>query len=174
MSRNPFALLRERAGFTQKRFCEEFKFAKQTVIGIESGVYPELSDRMIDAIGLACTKGGISEWETLMEEWETPYLNKAYLRWKLNERLAVDFPLVQIRFTDEYSPMHFFVKDTVGSVQGFAKKLKVPPAMILRYIRGDQRFMPMSLMEALSDINYRDREDLQKQQAEWTDKHGRL
>lgn len=174
MNKNPFALLRERAGYTQKRFCEEYKFAKQTVIGIESGMYPELSERMLEAIGLACTKSGLSEWQTLTDEYDTPYLSKAYEAWRKSERQGVDLPSVEIRFTSEFSPMHFFVKDTIGSVQGFAKKLKVPPAMILRYIRGEQRLMPLSLWGALEDLNYPKLTELQNKQAEWTDKHGRL
>lgn len=174
MTKNPYALLRERAGFTMKRFCEDYKFAKQTIIGIESGMYPELSERMLEAIGLACTRSGISEWQTLIDEYETPYLSKAYEQWRKLERLQVKLPSVGIRFTDEFSPMHFFVKDTVGSVQGFAKKLKVPPAMILRYIRGEQRLMPLSLLGALSDVGYKDLNELQNKQAEWTDKNGRL
>lgn len=174
MSRNPYALLRERAGYTQKRFCEEFKFAKQTVIGIESGMYPELSERMHDAINMACDKTGTPAWDILTEEYDTPYLNKAYAAWQKHSRQEVTLPPVEIRFTSEFSPMHFFVKDTIGSVQGFAKKLKVPPAMILRYIRGEQRLMPLSLWNALKDVGYADKNTLQNQQAEWTDKHGRL
>lgn len=174
MTRNPYALLRERAGYTQKRFCEEFKFAKQTVIGIESGMYPELSERMHEAINMACDKTGTPSWDILTEEYGTPYLNKAYEKWQKQSRRDVGLNPVQLHSTTEFSPMHFFVKETVGSVQGFAKKLKVPPAMILRYIRGEQRLMPLSLWNALEDVGYADKDRLQNLQAEWTDKYGRL
>jgi len=174
MSKNPFALLRERAGYTQKRFGADFGFAKQTIVGIESGMYPELSERMITAIEDASDKAGMPMLDTLLEEYDTPYLANAYDKWKHLERRQVILPAVELRWTDEFSPMHFFVKDTIGSVQGFSKKLKVPPAMVLRYIRGDQRHMPMSLWVALEDIGYTELTELQQLQAEWTDKHGRV
>ena len=174
MSKNPYALLRERAGYTMKRFCADFGFAKQTLIGIESGMYPELSDRMIFAIEDATDKASAPMLDTLLEEYDTPYLPVAYDKWKRAERKKLVLPAVELRFTDEFSPMHFFVKDTIGSVQGFAKKLKVPSGTVLRYIGGKQRLMPTSLWIALEDVGYSDKFALQNLQAEWTDKHGRL
>lgn len=173
-SKSPYTLLRERAGYTMKRFGADFDFAKQTIIGIESGMYPELSERMVTAIEDASDKAGVSMLETLLEEYDTPYITVAYDKWRRKERRQIVLPVVELHFTDEFSPMHFFVKDTIGSVQGFAKKLKVPSGTVLRYISGKQRLMPTSLWVALEDVGYADKNALQNLQAEWTDKHGRL
>lgn len=163
-NKNPYALLRERAGYTLKRFCLEFKFAKQTVIGIESGMYPELSERMTDAITQACYN--IDMLSTLLEEYDTPYLSKAYEAWRIKSRRVLVLPTVELHY-DALSPMHYFVKDTIGSVQGFAKKLKVPPATLLRYIRGDQKFMPMEIKTALQDAGCEQVNELEQIHFSW-------
>lgn len=164
MNKNPYARLREHAGYTLKRFCEEYKFAKQTVIGIESGMYPELSERMIAAITDAGRDSNMLE--LLLDEYDTPYLTRAYEQWRIDSRMALNLPTVELRY-NELSPMHYFVKDTVGSVQGFAKKLKVPPATLLRYIRGEQKHMPMEIRTALHDAGCTQIEQLEKINFSW-------
>jgi hypothetical protein len=75
---------------------------------------------------------------------------------------------------DDVSPMAVLVKDTAGSVQGFAKLIKVPSATLLRYVRGDQQFMPASIREALFDCGYDYVAELEDVQARWVDLHAGL
>ena len=166
-TKNPYVYLRERAGYTQKKFGQDFGFAKQTIIGIESGMYPELSYRMVTAIVDAAEKSGLNVHVEMNNEYDTPYLSTAYANWQKEARQKIDLDIVELRSDELFSPMHYFVKDTVGSVQGFAKKLKVPPATLLRYIRGEQRFMPTSIKKALTDTGWTGVNELEKFQLIW-------
>ena len=165
---NPYAFLRKKAGLSQRKFCAEYGFAKQTLIGIESGFYPTLSERMADAIFTACNKADIDASVALLDEFNTPYLDRAYAAWRFNDR---DGALLHTWKPDllheATSPMEEFVMDTVGSVQGFAKLLKVPPATLTRYMRGEQAIMPTSIHTALDAVDYPYLRQLQASQREW-------
>jgi len=167
---NPYAFLRKQAGYTQAAFCDEFGFAKQTLISIEQGVYAELSDRMLEAIYNACAIKGLDRGSLLAVEYGTDSLREAYFDYRLSERRDVPDAIknyMPMSWTAEMSPMAAFVAQTTGSMQGFAKKLKVQTATILRYASGEQPMMPMPLREALVDCNYRHLGLLEKNQQEW-------
>lgn len=168
--KNPYKHLRERAGYTQKKFCTEFDFAKQTLLSIEQGVYEELSVRMLAAIDLACDNADISVEEELAAEYGTASLTSVYARWRRVERASCDVRIV--KYVPEYhfsdlSPMHWFVQSTTGSVQGFAKQLKVQTATILSYTTGKQKDMPHPIREALADAGYEHIGLLEKLQNDW-------
>lgn len=168
--KNPYKHLRERAGYTQKKFCTEFDFAKQTLLSIEQGVYEELSVRMLAAIDLACDNADINVEEELAAEYGTASLTSVYARWRRVERASCDSRIV--KYVPEYhfsdlSPMHWFVQSTTGSVQGFAKQLKVQTATILSYTTGKQKDMPHPIREALVDAGYEHIGLLEKLQNDW-------
>ena len=167
--KNPYKHLRERAGYTQKRFCDDFDFAKQTLLSIEQGVYEELSTRMIVAIETACAYRDRDVEEELAGEYGTASLTAAYRMWRVAERANCDLRI--LRYvpvgSSDISPMALFVQSTTGSVQGFAKQLKVQTATILSYTTGKQKEMPIPLQEALTDAGYAHTIDLMKYQQEW-------
>lgn len=166
---NPYKFLRQRAGYTQKRFCDDFNFAKQTLISIEQGVYEDLSERMLIAMSDACGTAGLDMTGELEAEYGDRSLAAVYKAWRREERSNCDVRIVDYVPVEanELSPMHWFVKDTVGSVQGFAKQLKVQTAILLSYIRGKQKEMPYPLREALVDAGYPHVALLEKYQTEW-------
>lgn len=173
--KNPYKHLRERAGYTQKRFCDEYGFAKQTLISIEQGVYEELSTRMITAILDACLLSGIDATAELSAEYADDTIAATYRQWRVAQRYNCDPRIIEYNpatavypeSSDNFSPMHWFVKNTTGSVQGFAKQLKVQTAILLGYIRGEQKDMPYPLREALSDAGYPYIKELEKEQTDW-------
>lgn len=164
--RNPYKFLREKAGYTQKRFCEEFDFAKQTLISIEQGVYEELSDRMLFAIMHACHLADVNTMEELAAEYDTQFLIVAYHEYRVYERSQFKIGYTPVT-GDNKSPMQLFVESTTGSVQGLAKKLKVQTAIILAYMTGKQKEMPIPLQEALADAGYAHTVTLMKLQNDW-------
>jgi transcriptional regulator with XRE-family HTH domain len=160
---NPYKELRQLAGYTQKKFCDEFGFSKQTLISIEAGVYADLSDRMLAAIYTAAeNKGVVSDL--------VGNLDAAYEMWRLAERQNV-IPAVKkylpVVWDEKMSPMGFFIAQTTGSVQGFAKRLKVQTSTLLRYVSGEQPDMPMPLRVALVDCGYEHLGQLEKAQMDW-------
>lgn len=171
MESNPYAYLRMKAGLSQRKFCAEFKFAKQTLVGIEKGFYPTLSTRMIDAISFACDNANVDIAAELSDVYLTPYITRAYEAWRIKDRdgalLATWRPEPFDLFDRKRSPMELFVDQTIGSVQGFAKMLKIPPATLSRYMRGEQAMMPTSIFTALEAVKYPYLRELQASQREW-------
>jgi DNA-binding XRE family transcriptional regulator len=171
---NPYAFLRNRAGLSQRKFCVKHEFAKQTLVAIEQGMYPDLSDRMVDAIYAACLAVDLDPAVELMDEYDTPYLSAAYKSWIALERASVDqriLDYVPTKGTPELSPVALMVRDTTGTVQGFSKSLKLPPATLMRYMRGGQLQMPVSVAEALTQAGYHHVRDLRDKQEDWVVKY---
>ena len=170
---NPFKFLREKSGLTQKKFCDEYRFAKQTLISIEQGVYEELSERMIASITFACHEHDVDMGMELAAEYGTFKLSEAYADWRRAERANCYERIIWWEprpGTKQYSPMHFFVKESMGSVQGFAKQLKVQTAILLSYITGKQKEMPAPLRAALLDAHYPYLNELIDLQRDWVRK----
>ena len=167
---NPFVHLRNKAGLSQRKFCEKYGFAKQTLVAIEQGMYPDLSDRMTDAIFAACLAVDIDPAVELLDEYDTPYLSTAYASWVAGERMLIDSRILDYvpkPGTSTHSPMALMVRDTLGTVQGFSKNLKVPPATLMRYMRGGQALMPVSIDAALSEAGYHHVKALKDLQEKW-------
>ena len=125
---------------------------------------------MMTAIEDVCAARGVDIEAEMVAEYGTPLYTQAYRLYRLDARTNCDPRIndwVPSAPVGELSPMHFFVKETVGSVQGFAKALKVQTAILLSYITGRQKDMPAPLEEALMDANYFHIEALKKYQTEW-------
>jgi transcriptional regulator with XRE-family HTH domain len=170
LNSNPYAFLRRKCGLTQRRFCELYKFAKQTLVGIETGMYPSLSDRMVAAIEQACFDYDIDMLAELDYLYGTVNVSTAYEQWIVSERSAVPDNVRSYRpviWDDKRSPMYFFVFNTVGSAQGFAKLLKVPAATLVRYMDGKQENMPGAITAALKNVQYEFLTDLMTYQTNW-------
>lgn len=167
MMKNPYKFLREKCGLTQKKFCDEYGFAKQTLISIEQGVYEDLSNRMQTSIEMACETAGIDLKDELWQEYDVYNLSNAYSLYRIYAREDFVIDTLPRAGTAKLSPMHFLVKETTGSVQGFAKKIKVQTAILLSYITGKQKDMPYPLQEALRDTGYAHTEELVRLQNDW-------
>lgn len=174
MTENPYAHLRKKTGLSQVEFAEKHGLARQTLIGIEKGVYPTLSDRMIVELGKECHAKGIDARYELREHYGVDTLSQAYSGWRNADRLENAEGINQlspVQWTPELSPMHFIVKAFGRGVQGFSKAMKIPSATLLRYIKGEQREMPTSIEEAFRGIGYPFLTDLIERQAAWVDEH---
>lgn len=172
--KNPYAHLRERTGLSQVKFAEKHHMARQTLIAIEQGVYPTLSDRMIVELGKECHAAGVNATAELREAYGAPTLSEAYANWRLADRLeesATVNDLVPDQWTSQLSPMHFIVKGFGRGVQGFSKAMKIPTATLLRYLKGEQREMPTSVEEAFRGIGYPYLSELIARQAAWVDEN---
>lgn len=172
--KNPYAYLRERTGMTQTAFAAKHGLARQTLVAIEQGVYPSLSDRMIVELGKECHVAGVDARTELMTEYGVATLSEAYANWRNADRADAADRLSQIAPTmwgKRLSPMHYVVKEFGRGVQGFSKALKIPSSTLLRYIKGEQREMPRSIEEALRAIHYPFLTDLIQRQADWVDEH---
>lgn len=175
--KNPYALLREQCGLNQSEFSTKHQLARQTLVAIEQGVYPTLSDRMILELGKECHAKGVAAASVLQEAFGVSRLSEAYELWRRADRLAASAGINDVvpgQWTKDLSPMHFVVKGFGRGVQGFSKALKVPGATLLRYIKGDQREMPRSLEEALRGVEYPYLTQLIERQAAWVDEHRSL
>lgn len=164
---NPYNHLRKKAGYVQRRFCDEYEFAKQTIIMIEHGTYPELSDRMVRAIEEACYHKGINPHTELEREYGTSDVQAAYEAWRTAQRAKITLRHVPSEGTEDSSPMMDLVKGATGTVQGFSKAIKVPPATLLRYARGEQDLMPASIRQALLECGYDHISLLEELQLKW-------
>ena len=164
---NPYLHLRTRAGLTQRRFCDSYDFAKQTVILIEHGTYTELSDRMVRAIEEACFRVGFDPHHELEHEYGSRDLQTAYDAWKTYQRAKITLRHVPVEGTEDSSPVMELVKGATGTVQGFSKVLKVPPTTLLRYARGEQDLMPACVRDALIECNYYYISRLEDLQLKW-------
>lgn len=130
---------------------------------------------MLNAMFEATASKDVNMTRELDAEYGVPALATAYRTWRTAERANCDYRITDYVPTNlsivvggkTFSPMHWFVKDTVGSVQGFAKNLKVQTAILLSYITGKQKEMPAPLEQALTDAGYHHIDTLKKYQTEW-------
>lgn len=175
--KNPYALLREQCGLNQSEFSVKHKLARQTLVAIEQGVYPTLSDRMIVELGKECHAKDVRAASVLQENYGVTTLSEAYAIWRAADRLESADEINAIAptmWSNKLSPMHFVVKTFGRGVQGFSKAMKIPGATLLRYIKGEQREMPRSIEEAFRAVGYPFLSDLIARQAAWVDEHKEL
>lgn len=180
MSTNPFQLLRKACDLQLIQFCGQFQFARQTIIAVEQGVYPKLSERMVLSLGQACYQKGVKAKDLLREGYGVGTLREAYEQWRRGERAANSEKLATVTpmdGTETHSPMYFFVKNSVGSVSGFSKVVKVDTPTITRYIAGTYRpaapylNMPLELSMALEDMQYPFLPELISRQQSWIEQY---
>jgi DNA-binding XRE family transcriptional regulator len=166
--KNPYVRLRELCGLTQKTFCERNDFGKMTMVYLEAGIYTNVSDRQNIALGKECANRGVDAKAILKDEYGTESLAVAYSKWRTAERKSIDttsYPK-EYRSVGEQSPMEVFARQVAGSIQRFCKTLKVQPATLNRYMRGQTIGMPKELAQAFSEIGF-DTTALVKAQAQW-------
>lgn len=167
---NPYARIRELTGFGQREFARKAKISRPTLVQIETGQFADLSEKMVLLLSQACATKGISLHGIVMNEYNAETLQSAYHNWQSNERRK-NSELFQIRppdqSTKDLSPFHFYIKETTGSAQGFAKKLKVPSAAVTRYAAGVTKAMPKAIEDALRSIHYDYLQTLLSMQEEW-------
>lgn len=168
---NPYAYLREQAGYGHREFARDFKLNRKTLIAIETGQFTTLSTRMIDTLLGACANANVPTGTILEERFDSSSLSEAYAKFQHAQRA---FYAEEIReATPEYrgpsdlSPFHYFVKDSTGSLQGFCKKLCVPQTTVSRYAAGLTRTMPLTIKNALKEVQHPDVEQLEKLQENW-------
>lgn len=177
MKVNPYLFARKLSGMSQKEFCVAFDFAKQTIISVEQGVYADVSPRMEHAIFQACAiqnVTGVQLASLLGDEYGTRSLAFAYTRWQKEARAEVSQLIANYNptmWTDTRSPLSFFMHQTAGSVQGFAKAVKVQSSTLQRYATGAQAQMPTTLRAALIDMNYQHADRLVKVQTDWIEQY---
>jgi hypothetical protein len=152
--KNPWTRLRELTGYGQREFERRYEFSHTVMAGIESGLYPDLSESMIQSLGHACHEKGVNAVQVLADEYASVDLQGAYHQWQSTERRQAKTVLdsmVAMRSSDQLSPMHFFVKDNFGSLRASCVALKVPTATMTRYVAGLTSTMPKVLEQALRE-----------------------
>lgn len=167
---NPYKRLRELTGTMQKDFASKYSFSKTTMVYVESGQYPDLSDDMILALGKECAFKGVDAKQVLSDEYNAETLQDAYHTWQSGERLQIASQFQQtlmIRSDKTTSPFKNFLLDIAGSTQRFCKMLKVPAAAVTNYSSGQTRTMPKSIKDALTQVQYPYLSELEQAQADW-------
>ena len=170
--KNPFRRLRELTRTSQKNFAAEHNFSKTTMTYIEQGTYPNLSVYMVNAIADECEAQGIDAKQVLADEYNGLSLMDAYHAWQTGERIQVAYQFRLVSPTTgttlpPLSPFDMYIKDTAGSVQSFCKLLKVPAATVSRYSSGVTKSMPLSLREALVEIQYPYMDEMVAMMTQW-------
>lgn len=167
---NPYAALREQAGYGHREFARDFKLNRKTLISIETGQYATLSERMINTLLEACNGANVPVKSFLEENYGVDSVSAAYARYQHETRLRFASEFMKRpshRATIELSPFHFWVKDTVQSLQGLCKKLCLPPATVARYASGITVSMPIVIEDALKEIAYPYLQELKDKQEAW-------
>lgn len=170
--KNPYALLRERAGYGQREFARKFGYSRNTMIQIDNGMPKEVSERLENDLLEACARADVPVNEVLKEEFGVQHLDQAYSRFQHETRLenASLFNAAapsNKQTTYDLSPFHFFVKDTAGSLQAFCKKLCIPADQVTRYASGATETIPALIDSALREIRYPYIDKLVSMQADW-------
>lgn len=153
--RNPYTRLREECLIGHREFARKYEIAKQTLVGMESGQYPSLSDKMIVCLGKECHEKGISARDLLQREYGRSSLQDAYHYWQEVQRRSnwsrLDISLSSLVTNADVSPFLAFMRETAGSIQGFSKAFCLPPATLMRYAKGGTKNMPKAIRDALSE-----------------------
>lgn len=160
MSKNPILELLDECGIKPAEFAKEYEFSRQGIDYYINGVYPNLSDKLLDALYDLTFDRGL--------EW--PDLETEYQEWRADERAAqVDKFHIQPRqvWNEKTSPFDTYVRDTSGNRSRFAKDLKVPVRDVTRYARGEAMAMPLELQAALDEIAFPYKAELIAMQYNW-------
>lgn len=160
MSKNPIVELLDECGTKPAEFAKEYEFSRQGVDYYINGVYPSLSDKLLDALYDLALDNGL-EWYDLEAE---------YKEWRADER-ARQTGKFHVRprpvWNENTSPFDTYVRDTSGNRSRFAKDLKVPVRDVTRYARGEAMTMPLELQAALDEIEFPYKAELIAMQYNW-------
>jgi transcriptional regulator with XRE-family HTH domain len=174
MNKNPYARLREATGLSQRQFAEKHGLGKMTLVYLEAGVWPKVSERMTELIEAECAEKDIDIPTLLKQEYGTKSLNAAYVTWIVEERREMQEQMGRYepdQWTPKESPFASLVRRSVGSADGWAKAMKVNQTTVRKYMRGTVRSMPRQVMESFTDIDWPYTRQLLERQAAWTDEH---
>lgn len=171
--KNPYVRLRELTGLGQREFERKYQLSHTVMSSIESGLFPDLSDNMIEVLGRECAEKGIEAGRFLWNEYEQATLQDSYHVWQTEMRKLAR-PMMRfdsLKSTPDLSPMHFFVTEKFGNPRAFCTTLKVPTATVKRYITGATRTMPKVIEQALTEagMSKKNLSWLKQSQEDWTD-----
>jgi transcriptional regulator with XRE-family HTH domain len=178
----PVSRLRNLLGLSLREFSKRYNISKPALTNYEAGMYPALSDAMVELLYDAVSEAGHSLPDLMREWYGVDSLYLAYSGWLRASRVAeADRFMVSPYTVAELStrardgrvaaPMLVFVEETAGSVYNFSKLLKVPQATVWRYVEGKTSGMPKQLSEALESIGYPRVSDLRAQQGLWRERY---
>ena len=166
---SPVARILRECGTTNKPFRTRFGFSKGTLTYAIAGTFADLPGRLVDAlIDLADEKN--LDFRQIYRDYGVTTLGDAYHAWQSQERRGAVAGIrraTPLRFTDKHSPAHYFVHDSFGSVETFAKALKVPVATVSRWEQGFTKGVPAVIRAALTEIGYEHTGLLDSLQREW-------
>jgi transcriptional regulator with XRE-family HTH domain len=174
MNKNPYARLREASGLAQRQFAEKHGVGKMTLVYLEAGVWPKVSERMLSLIEAECAEKNVDIPTLLKQEYGTPSLQTAYQQWTIQERREMSEQMSRYepdQWTKTESPFASLVRRSVGSADGWAKAMKVNQTTVRKYMRGSVRSMPRQIHEAFADTDWPYTRQLLERQAAWTDEN---
>lgn len=173
--KNPYQRLREACGISQRAFATKYELSKTSVVYVEAGCWTDVPDRMNAAIASECSFREVDGKQILSEEYQATKLSVAYKVWQIQERAKVAdrFRAVgpEFYFDKNSSPFQYYVTQTAGTDESFAKLAKVQPILVRRYARGESKSMPGQIHEALVDMEYPYTRELLERQAAWWQEH---
>lgn len=171
MTVNPYRRLRELTRTSRKDFAAKYGFSKTLIDNIEAGLYPDLSEDMLAALGAECQEKHIDALDVLASEYLTDSVQDAYHSWLSSERLRVAHRFREAkpssRATPALSPFGALILDIAKSRRAFCLLLKVPQASVMRYEEGTTRSMPKALEAALIEVQYPYLDKLKDAQERW-------
>lgn len=176
MTTNPFQYLRKLAGISQLGMAKLTGMSRSTIVYIETGQYPHLSDYMITTLYTQCKDRGVDPHLALEDKYGVANIEEAYKQWCEDERevegykfrTAINVEDIK-RHSEIYriSPFAAYVEYVAGSKQKFCKMLKVSDAAVFRYSKGEAKTMPQTIEDALRQVGCPYVDDLKEMQEEW-------
>lgn len=173
--KNPFQYLRQLAGISQLGMAKMTGMSRSTIVYIETGQYPHLSQYMIDCLYDACQEKGIDPTYELEHEYGVWGIEAAYGKWCRVMRQearhkftqVIDMDEVILRTNENLSPFAAYVEYVAGSKQKFCKMLKVSDAAVFRYSKGEAKTMPQTIEDALREVGFPYLDEIKEAQEQW-------
>jgi hypothetical protein len=173
--KNPVEHLLRLAGTTQSDFRRIWGFSRDGVVQALNGSYTTLPDRMVFALEQEISDAGLKIDDCLSIEYPgAENVDEAYLMWQHAVRVEHAEQLVAnggtFRHSRAHSPAHYFMSESFGSRDRFAKAMCLPRATLMRWERGITKGMPLAVKDALTEVKYPYVGDLDEQQRGWVAK----
>jgi transcriptional regulator with XRE-family HTH domain len=159
---------------SQREFAAKHGFSLPAIANLESGLYTQVSDAQILAMGKECYERGVDAASELSANYGVSKLQDAYLNWQKSERLENADRINQVQplhWSKEAGPFKTWREQISPSLSGFAKLLKVPGITVERYETGSTRSMPAAIETALREIQFPWVREMIETQTAWADEH---
>lgn len=149
--------------------------SRNALIYVEQGMYAAIPPRPVSALMTMCAHAGIDVAEVLEQEYGAADLQTANILWQKAVR-ASHADEIREAFLDwttrglsDSSPIYDFAEQ-FGTIDAFAKSMKVPTGPLSRYLDGELH-MPVALITALTDagLTQHDVTRLDEAHREWLD-----